>query len=61
VRGYLDKFEIGRIGAFEAGLVTELRSKDPSIMDAIRVDGELKPETEKKLTTFLDNFAKSFT
>jgi F-type H+-transporting ATPase subunit alpha len=61
VRGYLDKFEIGRIGAFEAGLVTELRSKDPSIMDAIRVDGELKPETEKKLTAFLDSFAKSFT
>src|SRR5208282_3612895 len=32
VRGYLDKFDIGRIGAFEAGLVTELRSKEPSIM-----------------------------
>src|SRR5450755_466458 len=60
VRGYLDKFDIGRIGAFEAALVTELKSKDPSIMEAIRVDGELKPATEKKLTDFLDNFAKSF-
>ena len=30
-------------------------------MEAIRDDGELKPETEKKLTAFLDNFAKSFT
>src|SRR6202167_5925528 len=60
VRGYLDKFDIGRIGAFEAALVTELKSKDPSIMEAIRVDGELKPDTEKKLTSFLDNFSSSF-
>jgi len=42
-------------------LVTELKSKDPSIMEAIRVDGELKPDTERKLTSFLDNFAQSFT
>jgi F-type H+-transporting ATPase subunit alpha len=60
VRGYLDKFDIGRIGAFEAAFITELKSKDPSIMEAIRVDGELKPDTEKKLTTFLDNFSRSF-
>ena len=60
VRGYLDKFEIGRIGAFEAALVTELKSREPSIMEAIRADGELKPETEKKLIAFLDTFSKSF-
>jgi F-type H+-transporting ATPase subunit alpha len=60
VRGYLDKFEIGRIGAFESQFITELRSKEPSIMEAIRVDGELKPDTEKKLVAFLDNFSKSF-
>jgi F-type H+-transporting ATPase subunit alpha len=60
VRGYLDKIEISRVGPFEAGLVTELKSKDPSIMEAIRKDGELKPDTEKKLIAFLDNFAKSF-
>ncbi len=61
VRGYLDKFPIGRIGAFESQFITELKSKDPSIMEAIRVDGELKPDTEKKLIAFLDNFSKSFT
>jgi F-type H+-transporting ATPase subunit alpha len=60
VRGYLDKFDVGRVGAFEASFITELKSKDPSIMESIRVDGELKPDTEKKLTDFLDNFAKSF-
>ena len=26
-----------------------------------RVDAELKPDTEKKLIAFLDNFSKSFT
>ena len=60
VRGYLDKIDIGRIGAFESSLLTELKSKDPSIMDAVRMDGELKPDTEKKLVAFLDNFSKSF-
>jgi F-type H+-transporting ATPase subunit alpha len=60
VRGYLDKFEVSRVGAFESQFITELKSKDPSIMEAIRVDGELKPDTEKKLIAFLDNFAKSF-
>src|SRR6202453_3364993 len=60
VRGYLDKFDVSRVGAFEASFITELKSRDPSIMEAIRTDGELKPDTEKKLTTFLDNFAKSF-
>src|ERR1700738_4961394 len=55
VRGYLDKFEIGRVGPFEAQFVTELKAKDPSIMEAIRADGELKPDTEKKLIAFLDN------
>ena len=60
VRGYLDKFDVSRVGAFEAQFITELKSKDPSIMEAIRTDGELKPDTEKKLTGFLDNFAKTF-
>ncbi len=61
VRGYLDKLDIGRIGAYEAAFITELKSKDPSIMAAIRTDGELKPETEKKLVAFLDDFTRSFT
>src|ERR1700749_2212330 len=59
-RGYLDRANISDIGRFEAALVTELKSKDPSIMEAIRVDGELKPDTEKRLTSFLDHFSSSF-
>jgi F-type H+/Na+-transporting ATPase subunit alpha len=60
VRGYLDKIDVGRIGAFEAQFLTELKSREAGILDAIRTDQEIKPEVDKKLTSFLDNFAKSF-
>ncbi len=60
VRGYLDKIDIGRIGAFEQQLRSELKAREPGILDAIRSDGELKPETEKNLAAFMDRFATSF-
>ncbi len=60
VRGYLDKIDVGRVGAFEAQFVSDLKSREPGILDAIRADLELKPDTEKKLVAFLDNFARSF-
>jgi F-type H+-transporting ATPase subunit alpha len=60
VRGYLDKVDVGRVGAFEAGLLAELKSREPAILETIRTDLELKPDTEKKLVAFLDNFSKSF-
>jgi F-type H+-transporting ATPase subunit alpha len=60
VRGYLDKIDIGKVGAFEAQFITELKAKDPGILEAIRTDSEIKPDVEKKLTAFLDSFAKSF-
>ena len=41
-------------------LLSEIKSREPTILDAIRTDLEIKPDTEKKLTAFLDNFAKSF-
>ncbi len=61
VRGYLDKFGINRIGAFEAQLIADMKAREPGIMDAIRSDLEIKPDTEKKLIAFLDSFSKSFT
>ena len=60
VRGYLDKVDIGRIGAFEAQYVTELKAREPSVLESIRTDQEIKPETEKKLAGFLEAFTKSF-
>ncbi len=40
--------------------MTELKSRAPDILQAIRTDQEIKPETEKKLAAFLDGFAKTF-
>src|SRR5580700_8729734 len=34
VRGYLDKIDVGKVGAFEAQFITELKAKDPGILEA---------------------------
>jgi F-type H+/Na+-transporting ATPase subunit alpha len=60
VRGYLDKVDVGQIGKFEAQLLSDLKSREPGILDAIRTDLEIKPDTEKKLVAFMDGFTKSF-
>jgi F-type H+-transporting ATPase subunit alpha len=60
VRGYLDTIDIKRIGPFEHQMLTEMKSREPGIMDAIRADLDIKPETETKLKSFLEAFVKSF-
>jgi F-type H+-transporting ATPase subunit alpha len=60
VRGYLDTIDLGRIGRFEAQLLSDLRAREPAILSAIRDDREIKPDTEKKLVAFLDALVKSF-
>ncbi len=60
VRGYLDAIPVGRIGAFEAQMLSEIKAREPGIIEAIRTDREIKSDTEKKLITFLDNLAKTF-
>ena len=38
----------------------ELKAKEPTIIDSIRADREIKPDIEKKLTAFLDGMLKTF-
>jgi F-type H+-transporting ATPase subunit alpha len=59
-RGYLDGIDIAKIGAFESQLLSALKSREPGILETIRTDREIKPETDKKLAAFLDGFTKSF-
>ncbi len=59
-RGYLDGIDIGRIGEFENRMLSELKSREPTVLESIRSDREIKPETEKSLVAFMDNFTKSF-
>src|SRR5262244_2318229 len=44
VRGYLDRIDVGRVGAFESMLLAEIKSREPGILDAIRTDLEIKPD-----------------
>ncbi len=59
-RGYLDSIAIAKIGAFERQLLVELKARAPGILESIRTDREIKPETDKKLAAFLDGFVKNF-
>src|SRR5947209_6639878 len=59
-RGYLDKIEIINVNRFEASLLAELRAKGGDILASIRDKRELTAETEEKLKTFVENFAKTF-
>jgi len=59
-RGYLDKIPVDQVVAFEAGLLSALKSKDQGILDAIRDDAQIKPDVEKKLIAFIENFARQF-
>jgi F-type H+-transporting ATPase subunit alpha len=60
VRGYLDKIDVADVNRFEASLLAELRAKSPDILASIRETRELTSETEEKLKTFVENFAKTF-
>jgi F-type H+/Na+-transporting ATPase subunit alpha len=59
-RGYLDHIPTGRVVAFEKQMLGELHASHGDILDAIRSQREIKKDTEEKLTSFLDGFAKSF-
>jgi F-type H+-transporting ATPase subunit alpha len=60
VKGYLDTLAVNAISRFEAELLRLVRAKHQDILDSIRSEKVLKPETEEKLKTTLDEFAKSF-
>jgi len=59
-RGYLDKIEVGQVTRFEAAMLGDLRSRKPAILESIRTKRELAADTEKELSAFLDDFAKTF-
>ncbi|HEY5306656.1 MAG TPA: F0F1 ATP synthase subunit alpha [Pseudolabrys sp.] len=61
VNGYLDKFEVSRVRAFESGLLTLMRTKNAGLLDSIRKSGDLSKDDEAKLKDVVDGYAKSFT
>jgi F-type H+/Na+-transporting ATPase subunit alpha len=60
VRGYLDGIEVNQVTRFELGLLSEVRSNGADILSAIRDEKELSDDTDKKLSEFVDAYAKKF-
>ncbi|MCA3263143.1 MAG: F0F1 ATP synthase subunit alpha [Telmatospirillum sp.] len=60
VNGYLDGIEVKNVGKFEAQFMSAIKAKHADILDAVRTDREIKPDTDKKLRGVLEAFAKTF-
>jgi F-type H+-transporting ATPase subunit alpha len=60
VNGYLDPIPVGRVGAFEQGLLSLMRTEHKAILDEIRDRGEISDALRGQLKTAVDNFAKGF-
>ena len=58
-RGYLDKIDVGKVGAFEKQLLGELKAQG-EIIGSIRDNREIKKDVEPKLVAFLEDFTKRF-
>ncbi|WP_142849946.1 F0F1 ATP synthase subunit alpha [Telmatospirillum sp. J64-1] len=60
VKGYLDKLPVNQIQRFESSLLSDMKSRQPEILEGIRSAKALTPEIEEKLKAFLDGFVKTF-
>ncbi|HAT35989.1 MAG TPA: F0F1 ATP synthase subunit alpha, partial [Rhodospirillaceae bacterium] len=60
VRGFLDDISIADINGFEHSLLALVRDKHGDLLAAIRDEGEISDDSEKKLLGIIEDFAKSF-
>jgi len=59
--GYMDKVEINKIGAFEAGLQAFAKTSYKQQMDAMQANPVLSPENEATLKKISEEFAATGT
>ena len=60
-RGYLDNLAgRARSASSRRQLLSEIKAREPGIVEAIRNDQQIKPETEKKLIAFIENLLRTF-
>jgi F-type H+-transporting ATPase subunit alpha len=59
-RGYIDKLEIGQLGAYERGLYDFIEKKYGTIYETLRSKGALDEATEGELKRALEEFASAF-
>lgn len=60
VRGHLDKIDPSKVTKFEEQFLAHIRSSHQALLDTIRTEGQLSPQTEETLKgvvlKFLDTF-----
>jgi len=60
VKGFLDRIEINKITKFEELLLSELRSKEKSLLNSIAKEQAISETLEKKINDFLESITKKF-
>ena len=60
VKGYLDNIETSKIKDFESGLLSQIKSDSPDILENINKTGKLDESNETKLKSLIDNFKNKF-
>ncbi|ORX87267.1 ATP synthase subunit alpha [Basidiobolus meristosporus CBS 931.73] len=60
VNGFLDKVDVKRIVEFETAFLPHMNSNHADILEAIKREGQITEETDKKLRTVIPDFVKSF-
>ncbi|KAF8793207.1 ATP synthase subunit alpha, mitochondrial-like [Argiope bruennichi] len=61
VRGYLDKLDPARIGAFEKAFLQHIKSSHQDILNTIATEGQISDATDAKLKKIVTDFFASFT
>ena len=59
-QGYLDDLPVNKVGAFEAGLLGALRSKNADVLAAIAKEKALSDDLRAKLKAAIEAFKKTF-
>ena len=60
VKGYLDKLAVADVQRFEGELLRLMRGKHNELLESIRTQKQITPETEATLKAILDDFVKNF-
>lgn len=60
VNGFLDKLDVKKVTSFEAKLVPFLQNNYPEILEAIRAEGQISDDLNKKMKEALTKFLTTF-
>jgi len=60
VRGHLDKLDPSKVVAFESSFLDHIRTSHQSLLDTIRQEGQLSPQTEETLKGIVLKFLETF-